>query len=71
MTQTSHEKILLARCRELDPPAFNAEISRLESAVAENDTESLTAALAGLVPEFSRGHRPAASNVVSLEKAKA
>ncbi len=71
LTQTGHEKILLARCRELDPPAFDAEISRLERAVEENDTETLTSALAGLVPEFSRGHLPAASNVVSLEKAKA
>ncbi len=71
LTQTSHEKILLARSREMDPPAFIAEIGRLERAVEENDVETLNSVLAGLVPEFFRGSRSAASNVVSLEKAKA
>ncbi|HSS63380.1 MAG TPA: nucleoside-diphosphate sugar epimerase/dehydratase [Gammaproteobacteria bacterium] len=70
LTQTTHDKILLARSREMDPPAFNAEISRLESAVEENDVDALNSALTNLVPEFSRGGRVQSSNVISLEQAK-
>ncbi|MDH3315313.1 MAG: polysaccharide biosynthesis protein [Gammaproteobacteria bacterium] len=70
LTQTTHDKILLARSREMDPPAFNAAISRLESGVEGNDAEVLKSALASLVPEFSGGPKAAPSNVISLEQAK-
>ncbi len=71
LTQTTHDKILLARSREMDPPAFNVALSRLESGVEANDVEVMKSALASLVPEFSGGPKEVApSNVVSLELAK-
>ncbi len=70
LTQTTHDKILLARSRELNPPAFNAALNRLESGVEGNDLELLRSALASLVPESSTGPKAAPSNVIALEQVK-
>jgi FlaA1/EpsC-like NDP-sugar epimerase len=70
LSQTTHDKIMLARSREMNAPAFNAEISRLQRAAEENDVDTLKSALASLVPEFSGGSRVVSSNVISLDQAK-
>jgi FlaA1/EpsC-like NDP-sugar epimerase len=70
LTQTTHDKILLARCGAMESEVFSAELRRLETGVAEHDAETLKSVLATLVPEFSRGTRAVASNVISLEQAK-
>jgi FlaA1/EpsC-like NDP-sugar epimerase len=70
LSQTTHDKILLARSREMDPSQFDAELTRLERAIENNDLDSINTVLANLVPEYSRGALTPSSNVISLEQAK-
>lgn len=70
LTQTRHEKILLARSREVNWDGFLSDLSALEDAVRDHDPESVRALLAGLVPELHSGPAAPASNVIPLDQAK-
>lgn len=52
LTQTRHQKILLAQCRRVEWDALNETLDKMKSASDRYDEEYLRAALRGLVPEF-------------------
>jgi FlaA1/EpsC-like NDP-sugar epimerase len=70
LTQTRHEKIFLARSRELDRDGFMSALSKLEKAVFAHDAGSIRTLLEGLVPELHSGPAVPASNVIPLDQAK-
>jgi FlaA1/EpsC-like NDP-sugar epimerase len=71
LTQTNHEKLLLARFRQVDWEGFEAAMSKLQAACDAYDESTVRTLLDGLVPEYET--RPAdspQSNVVHLDQAK-
>jgi FlaA1/EpsC-like NDP-sugar epimerase len=70
LTQTNHEKIMLARFRETDWEEFESQIARLEDAVQSHDHDKAGALLAVLVPELRRETSKPVSNVIPLDQAK-
>jgi FlaA1/EpsC-like NDP-sugar epimerase len=71
LAQTPHEKLLLARFREIDWQHFESAIDSLEEACLAFDEDAVRALLKGLVPEYSQfAKNPPLSNVVPLEQAK-
>jgi FlaA1/EpsC-like NDP-sugar epimerase len=70
LTQTRHEKIFLARSREMDRDGFMSALSKLEKAVFAHDAGSIRTLLEGLVPELHSGPAAPASNVIPLDQAK-
>jgi FlaA1/EpsC-like NDP-sugar epimerase len=71
LVQTPHEKLLLARSREIDWVSFESAMEELESRCNDYDEAAVRQLLDNLLPEYSP---PATleppSNVVSLGKAK-
>jgi len=67
--QSSHEKLLLARVREVDWDRFVADVDRLERACEAAGDEEIRTQLAALVPEFD-GAAQQAQNVVPIERAR-
>jgi FlaA1/EpsC-like NDP-sugar epimerase len=68
---TSHEKILLARYREMDWNKLNQQFEQMENACSSYDGKRLKAMLRGLVPEFQESVAGAAkSNVIPLNNTR-
>ncbi len=57
LTDTEHDKILLASSREVEWKVVEPIIARVENAVENFDEEILVNLLAHLVPEFSQAHK--------------
>ena len=71
LVQTPHEKLLLARLREVDWRAFETGVADMEAKSEAYDEPALRALLGALVPEYRHPERqPEPSNVVSMEQAK-
>lgn len=71
LAQTPHEKLLLARSREVDWAALQASLDRLQEACGSYDEATVRSLLGGLVPEYQHAaHARTPSNVVPLEQAK-
>jgi FlaA1/EpsC-like NDP-sugar epimerase len=74
LAPTGHEKLRLAHVREVDQETLDRTLVEMEAACVAYDELRLSGLLKVLVPEFGEGKRgsaePAASNVVSLERAK-
>jgi FlaA1/EpsC-like NDP-sugar epimerase len=71
LAQTSHEKLLLARLREVDWQAFESAIDKLEGACHVYDESAVRDLLGGLVPEYSHTVKDSPlSNVIPLGHAK-
>jgi FlaA1/EpsC-like NDP-sugar epimerase len=71
LEQTLHEKLMLARSREVEWESFEAEITRIEKACLAYDESSLRAALAVLVPEYNHTESNTSdTNIIRLEQAE-
>jgi FlaA1/EpsC-like NDP-sugar epimerase len=71
VAQTSHEKLLLARLREVDWQAFESAIDKLDGACHTYDEPAVRALLGGLVPEYSHTIKELPqSNVIPMGHAK-
>ncbi len=71
LAQTSHEKLLLARFREVDWQAFESAIDKLEGACHAYDESAVRDLLGGLVPEYSHTVEDSPqSNVIPMGQAK-
>jgi FlaA1/EpsC-like NDP-sugar epimerase len=71
LVQTAHEKLLLARSRELDWVSFESAMEMLESRCSDYDEPAVRRLLGDLVPEYGLPTSDESqSNVVSLDKAK-
>jgi FlaA1/EpsC-like NDP-sugar epimerase len=71
LAQTSHEKLLLARLREVDWQAFESAIDKLEGACHAYDEPAVRDLLAGLVPEYRHTIKELPlSNIIPLGHAK-
>ena len=71
LTQTNHEKLLLARFREVDWASLEANLGKLQDACDTYDESSVRALLDGLVPEYRRdSSETARTNVIPLDQAK-
>jgi len=75
LTQTPHEKLLLAHSREPDTSAVLEAVAALEAACAACDEAAVRGALAALVPEYRRvaagpAGEAGGEKVVPIEKAK-
>jgi FlaA1/EpsC-like NDP-sugar epimerase len=72
--QSSHEKLLLARVREVEWDRFVVDLGRLEHACEDDGEEVVRAQLAALVPEFRAPPADAqatrAEKVVPIERAR-
>lgn len=63
---TSHEKLLLARSREVDWAWLMDELVRLSQAASSRDVEELYTCLQNIVPEFGREEQGGSTNSESL-----
>jgi hypothetical protein len=71
LVQTPHEKLMLARSRELDRARFESAMDMLESRCSDYDEPAVRRLLGDLVPEYGPSTADESqSNVVSLDKAK-
>ncbi|MEE9148443.1 MAG: polysaccharide biosynthesis protein, partial [Candidatus Tectomicrobia bacterium] len=71
LAQTPHEKLLLARFREVDWQSFESAIDELEQACHAYDERALRTLLGGLVPEYSHVAKDLPqSNVIPMGHAK-
>jgi len=71
LVQTPHEKLLLARSREVDWATFESAMAALESACQSYDERAVRAQLGGLVPEYDRSSPDEPeSNVIAMDQAK-
>jgi len=71
LAQTPHEKLLLARFREVDWNSFESAIDGVEGACRAYDEDALRSLLKDLVPEYSQfAKNPPQSNVIPLGQAK-
>ena len=71
LAQTPHEKLLLARFRDIDWPNFQSAMDKLQDACQAYDESAVRALLDGLVPEFQHATTEASeSNIIPLEQAK-
>jgi FlaA1/EpsC-like NDP-sugar epimerase len=74
LSPTGHDKLLLARYREVDHDTLERALVGLEDACGMYDEERICELLRTLVPEFGEGRAPAAvptvDNVVQFERAK-
>ena len=71
LAQTPHEKLLLARFREVDWESFDSAMHGLEEACHAYDEPALRALLGGLVPEYSNTITELPqSNVIPMGQAK-
>jgi len=71
LAQTPHEKLLLARFRDIDWPSFQSAMGKLQDACQAYDESAVRTLLHGLVPEFEHATIEASeSNVVPLDQAK-
>ena len=70
LRQSGHEKLLLARYREVDWVAFTAELDQLEQACEIFDEAAVSRILTRLVPEFQRPQIHDNSKIVSIESAR-
>jgi FlaA1/EpsC-like NDP-sugar epimerase len=64
-----HEKLLLARFREVDWARFEADLARLELACESADEDAVRGVLASLVPEFGRSPH-ADEKVIPIQRAR-
>ncbi len=69
LAPTTHSKIMLARCRQVDWDALTAVLGDMETACNEFNEDSLKRLIADLVPEFS-GANNADSNIVAFVRLK-
>ena len=71
LTQTPHEKLLLARFREVDWERFESAMHELEGACHAYDEPAMRVLLGGLVPEYSHTITELPqSNVIPMGQAK-
>lgn len=71
LVQTPHEKLLLARSRDVDWVDFESAMVELETACQDYDESAVRAQLDKLVPEYARpGLDGFANNVVPMDQAK-
>jgi FlaA1/EpsC-like NDP-sugar epimerase len=71
LVQTPHEKLLLARLREVDWERFEAGVESVEESCHTYDEPALRSLLGALVPEYSHPVKaPEPSNVIPMEQAK-
>ena len=71
LVQTPHEKLLLARSREVDWERFEKGVAAIEAASSEYDEPELRSLLVRLVPEYTHSApAPAETNVIPMEQAK-
>ncbi len=69
LTQTTHDKTLLARFKEVEWAAFEADLARVERAVETHDVEALESLLSKLVPGFRAGHKAAVAEAAVTKAA--
>ena len=71
LAQTPHEKLMLARFREVDWDSFESAIEKLEQACRAYDEPTVRTLLEGLVPEYTQiVEALPRSNVIPLGQAK-
>ena len=71
LAQTPHEKLLLARFRDIDWASFQSAMEKLEDACQSYDEPAVRSLLDGLLPEFNHAAAEASeSNVIPLDQAK-
>jgi len=70
LRQSGHDKLLLARFREVDWEAFSRELAQIERACAQADEARVRTLLAALVPEFTNGDAREPTKVIPIERAK-
>jgi FlaA1/EpsC-like NDP-sugar epimerase len=67
---TEHDKILLARSREMNWSLVGGDMDELARACEAYDESAVQRLLGVLVPEFAGGARPGQDNIIELDKLK-
>jgi FlaA1/EpsC-like NDP-sugar epimerase len=69
LRQSSHQKLLLARFREVDWSRFERELDQIEQACSAGEETGVRQLLATLVPEF-QAHSGTEEKIVPIERAR-